>query len=332
MSGRFPGARDTDAFWDLLASGRDAVSKVDRWDLASLGSVCLDGGLLDGVDEFDPLFFGISGAEAVYMEPQQRLFLQEAWRALEDAGHAGESLDRDRCGIYVGCAAGDYLDLTGPSDYPGQALWGNMNSLVPSRIAYYLDLHGPALAVDTACSSSLVSLYLACQALWAGEVTTAIAGGVYVQNSPRLYLAASRAGMLSPTGRSRAFDQAADGFVPAEGVGALVLKRLSDAEADGDHIHGVISGIGINHNGTTNGIAAPNGTSQERLIRQIYRDFAIDPAGSDWSRHTAPEPGSGIRWNSGRSTARSAASRTPSGSARSARPRPPSATRRPPPG
>ncbi|MGA5045398.1 amino acid adenylation domain-containing protein [Streptomyces arboris] len=279
MSGRFPGARDTDEFWDLLASGRDAVSKVDRWDLASLGSVCLDGGLLDGVDEFDPLFFGISGAEALYMEPQQRLFLQEAWRALEDAGHAGESLDRDRCGIYVGCAAGDYLDLTGPSDYPGQALWGNMNSLVPSRIAYYLDLHGPAIAVDTACSSSLVSLYLACQALWAGEVTTAIAGGVYVQNSPRLYLAASRAGMLSPTGRCRAFDQAADGFVPAEGVGALILKRLSDAEADGDHIHGVIRGIGINHNGTTNGIAAPNGTSQERLIRQIYQDFAIDPAG-----------------------------------------------------
>lgn len=279
MSGRFPGAGDTDEFWDLLASGRDAVSKVSRWDLASLGSVCLDGGLLDGVDEFDPLFFGISGAEALYMEPQQRLFLQEAWRALEDAGHAGESLDRDRCGIYVGCAAGDYLDLTGPSDYPGQALWGNMNSLVPSRIAYYLDLHGPAIAVDTACSSSLVSLYLACQALWAGEVTTAIAGGVYVQNSPRLYLAASRAGMLSPTGRCRSFDRAADGFVPAEGVGALILKRLSDAEADGDHIHGVIRGIGINHNGTTNGIAAPNGTSQERLIRQIYQDFGIDPAG-----------------------------------------------------
>ncbi|MEU9201095.1 amino acid adenylation domain-containing protein [Streptomyces sp. NPDC048332] len=279
MSGRFPGARDADEFWDLLVSGRDAVSKVSRWDLASLGSVCLDGGLLDGIDEFDPLFFGISGAEAVYMEPQQRLFLQEAWRALEDAGHAGESLDRDRCGIYVGCAAGDYLDLTGPADYPGQALWGNMNSLVPSRIAYYLDLHGPAIAVDTACSSSLVSLYLACQALWAGEVTTAIAGGVYVQNSPRLYLAASRAGMLSPTGRCRSFDQAADGFVPAEGVGALILKRLSDAEADGDHIHGVIRGIGINHNGTTNGIAAPNGTSQERLIRQIYQDFEIDPAG-----------------------------------------------------
>jgi polyketide synthase PksN len=279
MSGRFPGAREVDEFWDLLASGRDPVSKVSRWDLASLGSTCLDGGLMDGVEEFDPLFFGISGVEAVYMEPQQRLFLQEAWRALEDAGHAGQSLDRDRCGIYVGCAAGDYLDMTVPFDYPGQAFWGNMNSLVPSRIAYYLDLHGPAMAVDTACSSSLVSLYLACQGLWTGEVSTAIAGGVYVQNSPRLYLAASKAGMLSPTGRCRAFDQAADGFVPAEGVGALVLKRLSDAEADGDHIHGVIRGIGINQNGTTNGIVAPNGTAQERLIRQVYQDFEIDPAG-----------------------------------------------------
>ncbi|MFL6111415.1 MAG: SDR family NAD(P)-dependent oxidoreductase, partial [Catenulispora sp.] len=219
------------------------------------------------------------GAEAVYMEPQQRLFLQEAWRALEDAGHAGESFDRDRCGVYVGCAAGDYLDLTAPADYPGQAFWGNMNSLVPSRIAYYLDLHGPAMAVDTACSSSLVSLYLACQGLWTGEVAMAIAGGVYVQNSPRLYLASSRAGMLSPTGRCRSFDQAADGFVPAEGVGALILKRLSDAEADGDHIHGVIRGIGINQNGTTNGIVAPNGTAQERLIRQVYTDFGIDAEG-----------------------------------------------------
>ena len=279
MSGRFPAARDVEEFWELLASGRDPVAKVTRWDLSSLGSVCVDGGLMDGVEEFDPLFFGISGAEATYMEPQQRLFLQEAWRALEDAGHAGESLDRDRCGVYVGCAAGDYLDLTGASDYPGQAFWGNMNSLVPSRIAYYLDLHGPAMAVDTACSSSLVSLYLACQGLWSGEVGTAIAGGVYVQNSPRLYLAASRAGMLSPTGRCRTFDQAADGFVPAEGVGALVLKRLSDAQADGDHVHGVISGIGINQNGTTNGIVAPNGTAQEQLIRQIYTDFGIDPAG-----------------------------------------------------
>ena len=279
MSGRFPGARNTAELWALLVEGRDAVTAVSRWDLSPDRSRCPDGGFMDGIYEFDPLFFGISGVEASFMEPQQRLFLQEAWNALEDAGHAGESLDRDRCGVYVGCGAGDYFDLTTPSAYPAQAFWGNMSSLVPSRMAYYLDLHGPAMAVDTACSSALVSVYLACQGLWAGEVDVALAGGVYVQCSPRLHIAGSRAGMLSPTGRCRAFDQAADGFVPAEAVGALVLKRLSDAEADGDHIHGVIRGIGINQDGTTNGIAAPNGNSQEKLIRQICRDFEIDPAG-----------------------------------------------------
>jgi polyketide synthase PksN len=277
MSGRFPGARDADEFWRQLVEGRDPVAPVSRWDLSNLRSMCADGGFMDGIDEFDPLFFGISGVEASYMEPQQRLFLQEAWRALEDAGHAGGSIDRDRCGVYVGCTAGDYFDLRTESEYPAQAFWGNMNSLVPSRMAYHLDLHGPAMAVDTACSSSLVAVYLACQGLWARDADVAIAGGVYVQNTPRLYIAASRAGMLSPSGRCRAFDQAADGFVPAEGVGALILKRLSDAEADGDHIHGVIGGIGINQDGTTNGITAPNGTSQEALIRRIHRDFGIDP-------------------------------------------------------
>ncbi|MFI0463376.1 amino acid adenylation domain-containing protein [Saccharopolyspora sp. 5N102] len=279
MSGRFPGARNVDEFWRQLVEGRDPVTPASRWDLSSLRSRCADGGFMDGIYEFDPLFFGISGVEASYMEPQQRLFLQEVWKALEDAGHAGESLDRERCGIYVGCGAGDYFDLTTSSDYPAQAFWGNMSSLVPSRMAYYLDLHGPAMAVDTACSSSLVSMYLACQGLWAGEADLAIAGGVFVQCSPRLYIAGSRAGMLSPTGRCHTFDQAADGFVPAEGVGALVLKRLSDAEADGDHIYGVVRGIGINQDGTTNGITAPNGNSQEKLIRQIYRDFQIDPEG-----------------------------------------------------
>lgn len=279
MSGRFPGARNIDEFWTQLVEGRDPVTAVSRWDLSPDQSRCFDGGFLDGVYEFDPLFFGISGVEASYMEPQQRLFLQEAWKALEDAGHAGGSLDRDRCGVYVGGGAGDYFDLTTPSAYPAQAFWGNMSSMLPSRMAYYLDLHGPAMAVDTACSSALVSLYLACQGLWAGEIDVAIAGGVYVHSSPRLYIAGSRAGMLSPTGRCRAFDQAADGFVPAEGVGALVLKRLADAEADGDHIHGVVRGIGINQDGTTNGITAPNGNSQEKLIRRIYRDFEIDPAG-----------------------------------------------------
>lgn len=277
MSGRFPGARDVEEFWRQMLDGRDPVTPVSRWDLSDHPEWCQDGGFLEGIDEFDPLFFGISGSEASYMEPQQRLFLQEAWHALEDAGHAGESLDRERCGIFVGCADGDYFDLTTPSAYPAQAYWGNMNSMVPSRLAYYLDLHGPAMAVNTACSSSLTALYLACQGLWAGEVDLAMAGGVAIQCSPRAYVAGSRAGMLAPSGRSRSFDAAADGFVPAEGVGALVVRRLSDAEADGDHIHGVIRGIGLNQDGTSNGITAPNGNSQEKLLRQVYRDFEIDP-------------------------------------------------------
>src|SRR5690606_8897134 len=118
----------------------------------------------------------ISGLEAQYMEPQQRLFLEETWKALEDAGYAGERLRRARCGIYVGSAAGDYFDVGTRADYPAQALWGNMGSLIPARVAYYLDLHGPALTVDTACSSSLVAVYLACQGLWAGEADVAVAG------------------------------------------------------------------------------------------------------------------------------------------------------------
>jgi polyketide synthase PksN len=279
MSGRFPGARDVDEFWRHMAEGHDPVTPVSRWDLPDEQTTCRHGGFMTGIDEFDPLFFGISGAEAGYMEPQQRLFLQEAWNALEDAGHAGASIDRERCGIYVGSGGGDYFDLTSPFAYPAQAYWGNMNSMVPARLAYYLDLHGPAMTVNTACSSSLTAVYLACQGLWTGETDIALAGGVAVQCSPRVYVAGSRAGMLAPSGRSRSFDRAADGFVPAEGVGVLALKRLSDAEADGDHIHGVVSGIGLNQDGTSNGITAPNGSSQESLIRRIHREFGIDAAG-----------------------------------------------------
>ncbi|MCR6488451.1 amino acid adenylation domain-containing protein [Amycolatopsis sp. OK19-0408] len=279
MSGRFPSARDLDEFWRQMAEGHDPVTPVTRWDLPDGQTTCRHGGFMTGIDEFDPLFFGISGAEAGYMEPQQRLFLQEAWNALEDAGHAGASIDRERCGIYVGSGGGDYFDLTSPFAYPAQAYWGNMNSMVPARLAYYLDLHGPAMTVNTACSSSLTAVYLACQGLWTGETDLALAGGVAVQCSPRVYVAGSRAGMLAPSGRSRSFDAAADGFVPAEGAGVIVLKRLSDAEADGDHIHGVVRGIGLNQDGTSNGITAPNGSSQESLIRRVHREFGIDTAG-----------------------------------------------------
>ncbi len=276
MSGRFPQTDDLDTFWEHLANGHDLVQPVERWDLSPYGAQCRAGGFLRDIAHFDPLFFNISGLEAAYMEPQQRIFLEETWKALEDAGYAGDVMDQRGCGVYVGCTNGDYIDLGSQATYPAQAFWGNMSSIIPSRISYYLNLHGPALAIDTACSSSLVAIHLACQALRGREVDMAIAGGIFVQCSPRLYIAGTRAGMLSPTGRCRSFDDGADGFVPAEGAGALVLKRLRDALADGDHIHGVIRGSGINQDGTTNGISAPSAISQQRLEEQVYAQFGID--------------------------------------------------------
>jgi len=276
MSGRFPKSDDVTEFWQHLANGDDLVEEVSRWNMSAINGTCKHGGFIRDITTFDPLFFSISGIEAEYMEPQQRIFLEEAWKALEDAGYAGKAIDGQHCGVYVGCAAGDYLDLNCPDGYPAQAFWGNMNSLVPTRISYFLDLHGPAIAVDTACSSSLVAVNMACQALWNGEIDMSIAGGIYIQCSPRLYIAGSDIGMLSPTGRCSAFDDGADGFVPAEGAGVVILKRLSDAQADGDNIYGVIRGIDVNQDGTTNGITAPSANSQQRLLQNVYDGFQID--------------------------------------------------------
>ncbi|MET9702721.1 SDR family NAD(P)-dependent oxidoreductase [Streptomyces griseus] len=282
MSGRFAGSDDLDELWTHLANGDDLITEANRWDLPATGpdgsARCTQGGFLDGIDRFDPVFFGISGVEAAVMDPQQRLLLEEAWKALEDAGHAGRQLGGTRCGVYAGCWNGDYHELVG-EDSPAQAFWGNMASLIPARISYVLDLKGPALAVDTACSSSLVAIDLACRGLRSGETDMALAGGVFVQTTPRLYELAGRAGMLSPTGRCHTFDHRADGFVPGEGVGVLVLKRLRDAIADGDHVHGVIRATGTNHDGATNGITAPSSVSQEALLREVHASCGID-AGS----------------------------------------------------
>ncbi|WP_405194522.1 SDR family NAD(P)-dependent oxidoreductase [Streptomyces anulatus] len=282
MSGRFAGSDTLDELWTHLANGDDLITEATRWDLPATGpdgsARCTQGGFLDGIDRFDPLFFGISGVEAAVMDPQQRLLLEEAWKALEDAGHAGRQLSGSRCGVYVGCWNGDYHELLGENG-PAQAFWGNMASLIPARVSYVLNLKGPALAVDTACSSSLIAIDLACRGLRSGETDMALAGGVFVQSTPRLYELAGRAGMLSPTGRCHTFDHRADGFVPGEGVGVLVLKRLGDAIADGDHIHGVIRATGSNHDGATNGITAPSSVSQEALLRDVHASCGID-AGS----------------------------------------------------
>jgi polyketide synthase PksN len=280
ISGRFARSPNPAALWTHLAQGVELVDDVARWDLSRhmSGSYCKRGSLLEAIDEFDARFFNISGQEAAYMDPQQRLFLEDAWTALEDAGQVGPDIDGLRCGVYVGCSGGDYASLF-EGDVPAQSLWGIAPSITAARIAYHLNLQGPAVAVDTACSASLVAVHLACQGLWSKETDLALAGGVSVYSTPAFYNATNKAGMLSASGRCHTFDERADGFVPGEGVAAVVLKRVQDAVADGDHIYGIIRGSGINQDGATNGITAPSALSQERLERSVYDTFGIDPAG-----------------------------------------------------
>ncbi|WP_067499144.1 SDR family NAD(P)-dependent oxidoreductase, partial [Actinoplanes sp. TFC3] len=280
MSGRYGRAQDTAQLWQHLAAGEEIVGPITRWDLsrhhAAGEPFCNAAAMLDDVDLFDPLFFAISGVEATFMDPQQRLVLEESWKALEDAGRAGAGIRDQAVGIYIGTQVSDYLTASHP-DLPAQAMWGNAEAVIPARVSYYLNLRGPAVAVDTACSGSLVAIHLAAQALRSGEITMALAGGVSVQCAPDYYLAAEKAGMLSPTGHCHTFDNRADGFVPGEGVGVVVLKLLRDAIADGDHVHGVIRASGLNQDGTSNGITAPSARSQERLIRDVYDTAGVNP-------------------------------------------------------
>jgi acyl transferase domain-containing protein/SAM-dependent methyltransferase len=288
MSGRYPKAADLDEYWRLLAQGSDAVEEIPatRWRVedyydptppreGKLYAKWL--GRLDDIDCFDPLFFGISPSEAQYMDPQHRLFMQEAYRAFEDAGYAGSGLSGTSCGVYFGIMSREYAELIIGNPHLGSSVTGLSPAIGAARIAYCLNLKGPAIPIDTACSSSLVATHLACQALRTREIDLALTGGATIYISPGAYLGMCIAGMLSPSGRCRAFDAAADGFVPGEGVGALVLKRLSDAQADRDPIHGLIIASGINQDGKTNGITAPSRSAQIQLTRSIYRQYGVDP-------------------------------------------------------
>ena len=283
IAGRYPGAPDLDAFWQMIEAGRDAVKDVDRFDLSPvLGAKGEKGrayarwaALLEDHDRFDPLFFGISPAEAEAMEPQQRLLLEEGWRALEDAGLPPERLAGRRCGVFVGVSASNYVAGAAPAAL--QTLGGS-TAILSARLSYLLDLQGPCFPVDTGCSSSLVALHLAIESLRRGESEVALAAGVSCNIiSPHLFLYLSDSGMASPTGRCHTFDAAADGFVPGEGVGCLVLKPLAAALADGDRIHAVIRGAGINQDGRTSGLTAPSATSQTALEVAVYRAAGVDP-------------------------------------------------------
>ncbi|MGO9510380.1 MAG: SDR family NAD(P)-dependent oxidoreductase [Mycobacterium sp.] len=277
---RFPGAPNPEAFWDVLSGGVDAIREIpdDRFDIDEYYDPDPDapgkiytrhGGYLDGIAAFDPEFFGISPREAVSMDPQQRLMLETTWEGLERAGYSPAALRGSRSGVFVGVGANEYSHVlsTGSIESIGaQFGTGIATSVIAGRVAFALGLEGPAVAVDTACSSSLVAIHQACQALHSGDCDLALAGGVNVLLSPASLIATSRAKMLSPDGRCKTFDAAADGYVRSEGCGILVLKRLSDAERDGDRIRAVIRGTAVNQDGASSGLTVPNGGAQQRLI------------------------------------------------------------------
>ena len=292
---RFPGASDPAAFWRLLRDGADAIREVpaDRWDQhafydpdpATPGKMNTRwGGFLEQVDQFDPHFFGISPREAARMDPQQRLLLEVAWEALEDAGQVPERSpapgracsSASRPTTTAGCSG---TISTAIDAYAGT---GNALSIAANRISYLLDFRGPSLAVDTACSSSLVAVHLACQSLRNGESTLALAGGVNLILSPAIAINFTKAGVMAPDGRCKAFDARANGYVRGEGAGVVVLKPLSQALADGDPIYAVIRGSAVNQDGRTNGLTAPNPQAQEAVLREAYRQPASRPATFDY--------------------------------------------------
>ncbi|HEX2925739.1 MAG TPA: SDR family NAD(P)-dependent oxidoreductase, partial [Ruminiclostridium sp.] len=290
MSARFPRSPDIRKFWENLAGGEDLITEVpgERWDWRDYyhpdpdnleKTNCKWGGFIENADLFDPSFFKISGREAEVTDPQQRIFLEECWNALEDAGYASDTIDSKNCGIFAGAGGGDYLARLRKNnvDRVPQSFWGNESSVIPARIAYFLNLKGPAVSINTACSSSLVAIHLACQSILAGDCNMALAGGIFICTTPEFYILSSNANMLSPDGRCKAFDNSANGFVPGEGAGVIMLKRLDEALKDGDHIYGVIKGSSINQDGRTNGITAPNSLSQTNLLTSVYKKFGINP-------------------------------------------------------
>ncbi|MBO9699910.1 MAG: SDR family NAD(P)-dependent oxidoreductase [Sporocytophaga sp.] len=288
MSGRYPQAQNLDQYWENLAQGKNSIIEVpsSRWDIQQYYDAdpkqkgkmyCKWMGMLDDVECFDPLFFQISPSEAEAMDPQHRLFLEEGYKAFEDAGYSGATLSNKKCGVYLGIMSNEYSYLIAKNNSSSVNITGNSFAIGAARLSYFLNLKGPAVPIDTACSSSLVGMHVACQALLNGEIDMALAGGVSLYLIPEAYIGMCQAGMLSPEGQCKTFDDSANGFVPGEGVGAVVLKRLEDAQRDNDHIYGVILGSGINQDGKTNGITAPSVNSQTELEREIYSKYKINP-------------------------------------------------------
>ncbi len=292
MACRAPGANGVLEYWDLLAGGRCPVREVpaERWSAEEFyhpkqqepgKTISKWGGYIDGPGEFDASFFGISGREAVRMDPQQRWVLETAWEALEDAGIPGRSLRESKTGVFIGVTTAEYAQLQSRvlaiGEIDAYVVQGSALNAIAGRLSYFLGLHGPSMVIDTACSSSLVAVDRACRSLRDGEVPLAMAGGVSVILSPETSVSVSQWGMLAPDGLCKTFDARADGFVRGEGCGVVVLKRLSDALAAGDRIHAVIRGSAVNQDGASSGLTAPNGKAQEAVIREALANAGVQP-------------------------------------------------------
>jgi amino acid adenylation domain-containing protein len=290
LAGRYPQAGNIDEFWKRLRDGRDCITEIpkDRWDNDLYFDEDRDkpgktyskwGGFLEGVDKFDPLFFNISPREADIVDPQERLFLETAWHTLEDAGYTRKKLQEITAGVFVGVMWSEY-QLFGPEETArGNTLVSASSyASIANRVSYFLDLHGPSIGLDTMCSSSLTAIHIACQSIRDKEIDIAIAGGVNLSIHPQKYLQLCQARFASSDGRCRSFGKGGDGYVPGEGVGAVLLKEKNRAIADGDHIYAVIKVSSLNHGGKTNGYTVPNPRAHTHLISDTLKKANMDPS------------------------------------------------------
>ncbi|HEY6872549.1 MAG TPA: amino acid adenylation domain-containing protein [Geobacteraceae bacterium] len=292
LSGTYPKSATIGDFWQNLKNGTDCITEIplERWDYREYSGAGEDGsgkfskwgGFIDDIDKFDPMFFNISPREAEVMDPQERLFLECVWHTFEDAGYNRQGLKlhfQGKVGIFVGVMYGEYQLLSDVTNKSGDELLAlSSHGSIANRVSYVFDFHGPSMAVDTLCSSSLTALHLAVESIKRGECSAAIAGGVNLSLHPYKYLVHSQFSMPSSDGRCRSFGEGGDGFVPGEGIGAVLLKPLREAVKDGDHVYAVIKGTSVNHDGKTNGYTVPNPAAQAELIAEVLRKTDIDPS------------------------------------------------------